>query len=494
MSSLIVETLIGSGISLYGLQQKKKAKIIADIKKHKNKDDYIKKLETYKFLPYYNFFLKKGLDYLTKNFGSPFSNASNNFTTNLAVFYSFAVFFIIWVFTGSGKMGNVDILETTIDPHLRFFYLIPSLIFIYLSYILIDDSYNGAFKRTKRSTFLLGCLVFIPYALVAISIPCQWVFHINIPDYLKSLMIILFASSLGGLILNRTFTQNSGSVIFAITFIFLVFGGSIFSTLFQFHSDPVKFFIMLGVTCILGYSVYFIKKKKGAGYVYILNILMVISYVLIIRFYPKILGKDILSTILIYFFVLMPSVNGVMDWVSLSISRILAKIILKSNNINTLILFAFLDLFIALILLCSLIFVFIVGTEFFNFLVVNNDIDKIPIVDLIEKTRIAPFSGSGLWVTIMLGSTLIPTCCLFLIASIAFSNYCMKPIRDYLVTKLNMKRVAPLTYNYLALYFVSVPIIGFIVTILITMILIYFILPFFAILLNYVSMLSLNIY
>jgi hypothetical protein len=491
--SLIWETAFGVGWGMYTLQKKKKAKIKADFKNGK-KDEYLRKLETPKFLIYYNQYLGRVLKFLSDNFGPPFSNSSNNFTTNLAVFYSFAAFFGIWVFSGVGKMGNVTILDENINPRLRFLYFIISIIFIIISYLLLDDKYKGPLKRDKRIVYFLYVLVFIPYFAVAILLPSNWIYHTDLNGAIKSLLIILFASSLGGFILNRAFTNKSGSVIFAITFIILVFGSSVASTLIQFTQDPIKFLIMLGTTLFLSYSVYFIQKKYDAQYVYFVNLIMVSSYVIIIRYFPSILGVDIISAILLYFFVLMPSLNGVMDWISLSIGRILAKIIIRNNDLTTLIILVFVDLIVALILLCSLVIVFITGTKVFNYLLVHNEGFKIPIDKLIESTKHSPFTGSGLWVSIMLFSTLIPTVFHFFIANNALTKYGFKGLRNYLAKKIKLRRVSSWTYNLFAWYLITVPSVGLLITIAIAGGLVYLVVPYFSQLIYSVAIYSATLF
>lgn len=488
MGDIIVKISIAIAAGLFTLQRSKKKSI-----KYTKKSSLINKLESSNVLTNYHKLLENTLNFLTTRFGASFSADSNNFTTNLAVFYSFAVFFTIWVFNGSGSLGNIEILNPKIEPNIRLALLFVSFCFIYLSYNIFEINNDFYFTRTPTRKKITTVVVYLPYFLVAIFVPLHWTSAIEINSTLRTILIILFSSSLGGFILNRAFFNKSGSLTFAVTYLTLVFGGGMISSILHYSEMPVRMIIMIGLAIIMPLLVYFVNKIFGTNKVYYVNLLMILLSVIIFKFFPKILNMDIISIVLLYFFVLLPSLNGLMDWVSLSVSRIFAKGILKEDEIVKIIFYVLLDLFIAFILLGLLVIIFVLGTKFFNYILVSDQNLQIPIDELIIKTKESPFSSNGLWFIIMLTSTLVPTTFHLFFAINSLTSRYFISARKFFIKRLQEKRTNSATYELLSWYMILQPFAGFMITLTVSVTLIVLVLPFFNNLLGLIAILSTNI-
>jgi hypothetical protein len=444
------------------------------------KSAYISRLKSPPFLQLYNHKLSTVLDYLDNNFGKPFSYRSNNLTTNLAVFYSFAVFFFIWLFSGAGKLGMVLILDESIDQYTRTLMSVGYLSFLILTYVLLGPRKTHP-ALFKNNLVYRGSQVFVllPYVVVAILVASEWILQYRPSEFILTFVTIMFASTLSGAILFVTFSNRSGAVVFAVTFTTLVAGAAVASTSLQFSRSPVLCIVSILVLIFMFASIYFVQKKWGAPRVYGINIVFVCSYVLVVYFYPNILGMDKLSATLIYFFVLLPSLNGLMDWTSLSISRVLSARIVKTPEMNVLVSHVLLALLAALFLLSALIIVFIVATKLFNMFVVGSRSYAIPVSELIDATKAHPLSKEGLWVTVMLGSTLVPTAFHFSISFAAiFIKYSLKDYRNYLIRLIGPKRADPSSISKLAWYFVLVNFFSGLLTISASLVVVYIVAPF----------------
>lgn len=493
MELSLVSSLVIGGISLlFQHRGQIRTSIKEDFEKGR-KNEYLKKLSNPKFLKYYNDYLTELLAILQKHLGLPFSNRANNFTTNLAVFYSFAVFLIIWIFSGSGKLANIIILDESIIAPFRISLMVLSLLFIYLSFIYLNKNRYPIFRK-RHYSIALRVFVFLPYFCVAVVLPTEWVLGVIYPSWIKTTIIILFSSSLGGFILNRAFLQKSGATIFAITFIILVFGSAVFSTFFQINNNLLQFAVMLAIFICLSLAVYFVNYKIGAEKVYFINILMIGLYLFISKYYPAVLGMDVVSAILLYFFVLLPSLNGLMDWISLAISRLLAKQIIAQNNVKILLGAILLDILAAVGLMAALIFIFISGTKLFNILVVSGRPYEIPIKELIEAARLHPFSREGLWVVVMLFSTLIPTFVHFFIAVTAVCfKFPFQNTKKNLLHEIKQKNYSSACIDKLAWYLASINIVSILATVTFTCFIIYLIHPYFLDLIYSLALFSYNI-
>jgi len=372
----------------------------------------INKLKKSGFLENYIQILKFILKFLNKKFDLAFHNKSLNLTTNFAVLYSFAIFLFIYLYSGNGKLTSITILND-FDFGYRILYFLIGLVVCYYTFKYFN---NYKSKNTLRKHFIFYGIAYIPVILV---LTIEWHLKWHIPDWLRTLIIILFASSLSGGILNVIYKRKSGALLFAVIFILLVYGSAFISTLYQINGFSWLPLGFLFTFLFLIYLIYQIHKNLGNGYIYWANLVMVFLYMYMVHVFPDVLGKDKISSVLIFFFVLLPSINGLYDWLSLSLSRIFAQKIVKDPSNFNLIKYIFIGFIVAIGLLVLLLFTFIAGINFFNILMYGDQSgETISMIDLIKSLTNNPFSPNGLWFLIMLLSTLIPTFIHLFIATI----------------------------------------------------------------------------
>jgi len=110
------------------------------------------------------------------------------------------------------------------------------------------------------------------------------------------------------------------------------------------------------------------------------------------------------------FWVFLPLANALLDWLSWAISRALGREILRRQSWATVLKHGLLDAVLAVVLLVLLAMLLAAGIESVNLWFAGHD-SKPPVdaVRLLAGAREQPFGPGGLWVTMMLVSTLIPT-------------------------------------------------------------------------------------
>ncbi len=135
------------------------------------------------------------------------------------------------------------------------------------------------------------------------------------------------------------------------------------------------------------------------------------------------------STLLSYLFfiIILPFINGFVDFVSFGISRLLGQKILKDRTFKAFLWHFVIDFVAAVILLVILVFGICFSVELFNNLVVKKPDLMINLPQLIDGARKAPLGPEGLWVTFMLFSTLVPTFAHFVIAFLGVYTIYLTP-------------------------------------------------------------------
>ena len=137
-------------------------------------------------------------------------------------------------------------------------------------------------------------------------------------------------------------------------------------------------------------------------------------------------------TVSIYIFLLMlPMLNGILDFISFSVSRYLSKKIATDKSIFLIILHLFLDLILAVVFfmfLLNLIYSAIDGLNTFG----NVNI-QVPTKEVFTSVLHDPFAIDNLWFTSMFITTLIPTVAHFIFAVIALILYFTKLVSWYSV-------------------------------------------------------------
>jgi hypothetical protein len=158
------------------------------------------------------------------------------------------------------------------------------------------------------------------------------------------------------------------------------------------------------------------------------------------------INSGIISYLL--FFLFLPFINAIFDYISMYFSRFFAQQILKTNSKLKIFVDALLDLIIAIILLYLLAETLYFVLNLANVYLIKDETMFIPIDPYKEQILLNPFHQDILWITFMLISTLIPTILHMFLATYALLAYFVtKPHLHELVTKLN--DLKPNDPNYL---------------------------------------------
>lgn len=361
----------------------------------------------------YSYFLtlQRVLELIRFHFGEPFSKQTWQLTTNLAVFYSFGVFFILYAFTGSGNLGNLNVLNDSISYPVRVFIFVTCIIY----FVFLYNSYKSIHKYKHNRiwfNYLMIILSLLPSLIISLLVTFEWhsikVFDNNI----KTLAILMLATTLSAAILafsghGEGSKRGFGSLVFNITFLSLVGTSFVISVFLQYYRFGNYSILSLLILLFLISVTYFLWKWKYNLYYY--NIFLVLLTVAVKYWDSNIIGVDIISVSLLYFFVVLPFFNGAMDAVSLSISRLFAQSILEKKKKSIIFTHIMFDIFISFSLLFVLITSFFFITQLFNYLMPRGSAYIIE-TDIMFKSLIrTPLSTDSIWLYVMFMSTLIPT-------------------------------------------------------------------------------------
>jgi hypothetical protein len=275
----------------------------------------------------------------------------------IALLYSFMVFLLFWVLGAKGEIGTILILgETSTSNKLQTLaFFIIYILAIYLLYNKLTNLIEFIMKELPAHLQQNNILKMFITLLVVIVVEV-----IIIVEGLEVVRVGIVG--LGG-----------GKVVGV--------GVVVLSTLFLIPSI-------------------FLIKKTGLGLNLIIFGLMFLGYIPI----NNSTDQEFIY-VLILFLILLPLTNSLLDYISLKISKYMAKQIIEDNSILTILLHILADLIIAILLLLNL-------ALFLHFSVMglNMFIDNpIPMREMLLSTWDDPFSIKNGWITFMLLSTLVPT-------------------------------------------------------------------------------------
>ena len=341
----------------------------AVLKEPDTKAEYISKLKKFHFLPFYRYWLKNILDKIDNYLGKPKFSTSFIFKNimfhyGFAIFYVFVVFIIVWLLGGSGKLGALKILpakDSFLDRGVVVFGLIAGFFIFYFVFKLSDklDIYNEKLNNLFERIF-----------------------------------------NIDGRIIHRVVSSIIAFVVayFISKNIIL----SIFSLILFFILYQIVVVLLLGVV-VGGVGAAAIVVGGGVGIFSLLN------------------GNNFLNAnnaSLLIFLILIPFLNAILDFVSLTISRYFSRKIANGESLFLILFHLLLDLVLAIVFFVGLAYILYYGVELFNILV-----DKklqIPIGKMLVDAIKEPFALKNAWITFMLFSTLIPTLLHILLALVSF--------------------------------------------------------------------------
>jgi len=145
------------------------------------------------------------------------------------------------------------------------------------------------------------------------------------------------------------------------------------------------------------------------------------------------------NTILyLLFFLILPLINAIFDYISMLFSRYFAKKILETHNKWKVFLDLVLDLLIAALLFVALALTLFYVIEFSNVHIIKDEALLIPIETYKTQLMSNPFDKDVLWITLMFVSTLLPTLMHLFLGLYSFVAFVLvKPHLHKLVEELN---------------------------------------------------------
>ena len=365
----------------------------ATLKEPETKQEYIAKLKKFHFLPFYRYWLKNILNKIDIYLGKPkFSKyfILNNifFHYSFAILYLFIVFLIIWLLGGSNTIGVLEILpkkDTLLD---KFFFIF--LFFLILILILLNNNYKKLNINILSTLIPQKYIKFFGGHKIYYSIIASIFVYILYKNILISIITLIFS-----LVLNLT---TLSILVLSLFFSFgaiglMCFGISIAISVGKFRLPSVGIIVLnSSVALTIGIGIYLILSE---GYFF----------------------NEYNSSLLV-FLLIIPFLNAILDFISLTVSRYFSQKIADGESIFLIIFHLLLDLILAVILFVGLAYILYYGIELFNALVDKNL--QIPIKEMLTDTIKEPFALKNAWITFMLLSTLIPTLLHILLAISTF--------------------------------------------------------------------------
>ena len=144
--------------------------------------------------------------------------------------------------------------------------------------------------------------------------------------------------------------------------------------------------------------------------------------------------------LLLLFFLILPFINAIFDYLSMYLSRYFAQNILKTNNKWKVFADLILDLVFGIILAFGLAYILFYTIDYANTSIINDKMLHIPIEHYKELFLTGDvFNRDILWITMMFASTLIPTFMHFILALYSFVLFILvKPHLHHLVEELSI--------------------------------------------------------
>jgi len=396
----------------------------------KNKADTVNLIDTlvqYNWFEFYRLRLKSALDTLDTYLGKPtfswYSIGKNlSFHYLLALSYVFVTFFIIWFLGGDNSIGTIEVLPQKESYLERFTTLVGIVFMTVLSYFLFSEEFKNIDKNFKEKFKNL-----LPKSLQHSS------------QLIEKILIFLFIFA------SLYYFQG---FIFAIIFSLISITWRINSLLFTIGilgGLGLAGLVELGVTAIVTAGIVGgVAEVVVAGAVTVeigvvvgvVAGVIAVGGVVIMGGISSLINTsyfwNLYNTSILIFLLITPFLNGILDFISLSISRYFSQKILNENLF--LILFHLvLDFIFALIFLFVLMALLYYSIDFFNTFI--DEKLQIPIDKMIYATLQNPFSLDNLWITFMLLSTLIPTLLHIILALASLLLYITKTT-DWLIHQI----------------------------------------------------------
>lgn len=417
---------------------------------------------------------------------NPWSVESYQFSLVIAFFYPFALFIVFWMLGSDGHLGSTPFMRQTTGDYSRWISiallllltLTPSLVLrssfrigikvslisliIFMTIIMNND---GSWKTLLENTinlFAVGSIIFSSIAIsgqitsslinrnfnkfdkgvfllalvVSLSFSIGFAIIYSYNDMILAVIpLVVLAITLSVASINAISTSTTIMTSIAITLAVAFTGSGNGINKGDDAYDVIKsngiiafgIFSIMGIFYTINHAIYkHLRKSKNSWLVHywLLYSLFLLGFIIMIFALGQIKDDWIK---LLFFLLILPLINTPFDWLSLGTTRgLLHAIVSKHHSTLTTLLWAALDIILALILLFSLTSVGIFTLALGN-TISGKELFEINMV--LGRIESDPSNQDNWWIYAMLLTTLIPTFIHFLIAC---TSIVLFPSKDWL--------------------------------------------------------------
>jgi len=452
---------------------------------------------------------------------NPWSVESYQFSLVIAFFYPFALFIVFWVLGSDGRLGSTPFMRQITEEYSRWISvallllltLTPSLILksnfrISIKIVLISSiilitimmNYDGhwaTFLKNATNLFAVGFIIFSSIAIsgqltsslinrnfkkfdkgvlllalvVSLSFSIGFTIIYSYNDMILAvipLVVLAITFSVASINAISTSTTIMTSIAITLAVAFTGSGNGInkgddaFDVIKSNGIIAFGIFSIMGIFYTINHAMYkHLKKNKNNWLVHywLLYSLFLLGFI-IMTFALGQIKDDWIK--LLFFLLILPLINTPFDWLSLGVTRgLLHAIVSEHHSTLTTLLWAALDIILALILLFSLtsigIFTLALGNT-----ISGKELFEINMV--LDRIKSDPSNQDNWWIYAMLLTTLIPTFFHFLIAC---TSIVLLPSKDWLSKRAEELPSCHFSRFWAWIYLSLTPIIVILVTIII---------------------------
>lgn len=420
--------------------------------KRKKLKEELDEIKTHNLSHDFNRTITEYLEKINTHLGNPFNYKSFGLTLTIACIYPIFSNFLIWVFEGknasripgflnSGSSGERWILFSLV--------LFLFLVILYRRKKKVTD-YAKVFGVNNTVIYIYCFLAdWITYTLGFVAlIYFEWTF-VNLTIAVLSLGILFYPIPVdlvkGGVILCETVSRII--LIAATNLYFLQYGNSLLFSGFVY--------IVSSTLILIASRIVFVIFEKNSHDTYIICFTNVICYIFLSYVFLAnsdmsiisdnvALVRQIVSAFI--FFILLPLINAIIDYLSFNFTRIFFDRIAKNSGFLVHCIYLGVDLILAFVFLIILAATFFLSLSFINSQLYNilENSEAIGLTEIIKNIESNPVDSSNLWLYMLLFSTFIPTLINYLVFIIKFFKYkiffCRKKIIDNAYAELEKSK------------------------------------------------------
>lgn len=314
----------------------------------------------------------------------------------IALIYSFMVFTVFWTLGASGSLGSIEIFSGSVSLQSKIITLPFFLFYILLLFYLYQDIEKWSDFIIKKLPKKLQLFHFVKIFIITLIVilVVGGVGTIVIGIEIGGVEIVVVG---GGIVMVIVVKQTIKSILQTLLIFFISW-----FLIFTFFSSSNDAWLVASIITLLSLPALLSIKKIGLGLNFILLGVIILGFV----------SSSDNIVIITLFFIILPLVNALLDYISLRISLFMANKILKDVSLIKALLHLLIDTIVAIS------FIYLLATFIYlSITLLNGYIDSpIPIKEILVATKTDPFNIENGWISFMLISTLVPTFVHFTIA------------------------------------------------------------------------------